>query len=358
MKIFFLILIAGLIFWVERKWSLYVNRSVSFSGKCDRILAEPDQIVTWTDTVCVNGNLPIPYAQIIQRFPYPCNLEESPEWIRKYCVKITSHWRVDHSASLLPGASRDFSVRFSVPKRGRYSMGDSVLWAGDIMGFREQNIQRDVSNILVIAPRRYSRQPVLDAVGGFLGDMSVRRFIMEDPILTVGFREYTGHEPMKAISWKRTASSGALQVRQYDHTAEQHMVVLLNVEDGTDEQLEECFSIARTVCEALERRKLPYGFKTNGNLPLTTGKLFHLPEGLGEQHLNTILYGLGGADYTCFGSFRNLVNNTLRSRKIHESYIVITPPLSGSCKEAVDKLSQAVNGRICTLVGTGEVQQE
>ena len=356
MKVIILLFILCVIVLVERKWDAFVGRSVSFSGKCDRIMAEPEQIVTWTGTVTNHGNLPIPYVRVIQRFSHPSKPEESPEWIRKHTAKLVNRWLVSHSVSVLPGKSCDLPVRFSVPERGCYPVGCYDLCTGDIMGLNERKIGGDWSHI-VILPKRCENLPVLDAVGGFLGDMSVRRFIMEDPVLTVGFREYTGRKPMKAISWTKTASSGMLYVRQYDHTAEQHMVVLLNVEDGTDAQLEECFSIARTVCEELERKKLPYGFRTNGNLPIKTGKLFHLPEGLGEQHLNNILYGLGSADHTCFGSFRNLTVNTLRVRKIHESYIVITPPLSDHSRESVEKLSQAVNGRICVLVGNGEVQQ-
>ena len=356
MKVIILIIILGIIVWAERKWVSYVTCSVSYSGKCDRIMVEPDQVVTWTGTLTNKGNLPIPYVQVVQRFSYPSKPEESPEWFKKYCVMSATRWRVDRSISLLPGRNRDLPVRFSVPARGCYPMGGYEFWVGDIMGLKETELHGDWGKVVVL-PKRCSKPPVLDAMGGFLGDVSVRRFIMEDPILTVGFREYTGREPMKAISWTRTAASGIMQVRQYDHTAEQHLVVILNVEDGTDEQLEECFSIARTVCEELERRKIPYGFRTNGNLPKTTGKVFYLPEGLGEQHLNTILYGLGAADYTCFGSFRNLAVRTLRSRRIHESYIVITPPLSDATKAATDKLSQAVNGQICVLVGNGEVQQ-
>lgn len=354
MKIVLLILTIGVLVLMERKWERYVRQSISFSGKCDRLMAEPDQVVTWVSTVTNDGNLPVPYVRVTQRFSSPSKPEESPEWISRYCLKTVTRWRVDRCVSLLPGKSIDLPVRFSVPVRGRHSVGGCNLSTGDMMGLKTAETNERWDQIVVL-PKRCDKPPVLDAVGGFLGDVSVRRFIMEDPVLTVGFREYTGREPMKAISWTRTASSGMLQVRQYDHTAEQHLVVLLNVEDGTEEQLEACFSVTRTVCEELERKKIPYGFRTNGNLPNGAGKVFHLPKGLGPQHLNTILYGLGAADYTCFESFRRLSVKALRSRNIHESYIVITPPLSDAAKAAADNLSQAVGGRICVLECDGEV---
>ena len=178
---------------------------------------------------------------------------------------------------------------------------------------------------VVVMPHRSCQKVAIDAVGGFLGDVSVRRFILEDPVLTIGFRDYTGREPMRAISWTRTARSGALQVKQYDYTAERHVVVLLNVEGATEEELEECLRLTRSACEKLEQKKIPYAFRTNGNLPGPMGKIQTMVEGLGEQYLNTILYGLGGADSTCFYSFKTLTRHTLKSRSSSDAYIVITP---------------------------------
>ena len=60
---------------------------------------------------------------------------------------------------------------------------------------------------------------------------------------------------MRAISWTRTAQTGTLQVKQYDYTAERHIVVLLNTEGAEEKQLEECLRLTRSVCEKLEQRK-------------------------------------------------------------------------------------------------------
>ena len=156
---------------------------------------------------------------------------------------------------------------------------------------------------------------------------------------------------MKSISWTRTATAGKLQVRQYDHTAEQHVMILLNVEGATAEELEECFRLMRMVCEELEAKKIPYGFRTNGNLQGPVGKLFWMAEGLGPRHKNTILYGLGRADGTCYHSFRYLTNRTLAHRKSNESYIVVTPPLNHKTAPCIQSLRAAVGSGICVLTG-------
>jgi hypothetical protein len=79
-----------------------------------------------------------------------------------------------------------------------------------------------------------------------------------------------------------------------------------------------------------------------------------MPEGLGGRHKNTILYGLGRADKTCFYSFRYLTDLALRARKGNESYIVITPPLTAHSRACMKSLEAKVGGGICLLVAKEE----
>jgi len=134
--------------------------------------------------------------------------------------------------------------------------------------------------------------------------------------------------------------------------------VLLNTEGGTAEELEGSFRLTRSVCEELERRKIPFSILTNGSLPGPVSKLFHLGEGLGSQHLNTILYGLGRADYTCYFSFRQLVRKALDQRKSNESFIVITPREDPSLIPGIRQLEAASGSPVCILYGCKEVETQ
>lgn len=338
---------------LEHFWAGYAVKALQFSGSCNTALAEPGEIVTWSGTVSNNGRLPVPFVRLTERFPKDAAVQEPETWVRSHCVEYMLQWYAEEKMSLLPRQSRTRSIRMSFPGRGVYEIGSYQVSAGDILGFRENGVSGDWQEI-VIMPERSKNAVSLDALGGFLGDVSVRRFILEDPILTVGFREYTGREPMKSISWTRTAAAGSLQVKQYDHTAERHIIVLLNVEGASEEELEECFRLTRSVCEALEQKKIPYGFRTNGNLTGPIGKVFRMPEGLGSRHKNTILYGLGKADKTCFFSFRRLTEQALRARKGNESFIVITPPLTEHSRACMNALEAKVGGSVCLLTAKGE----
>lgn len=335
---------------LEYKWASYALRSLAIRGSCDRVLAEPGQNVTWSATVDNYSRLPIPFVRLVQDFPSEAKLMADADWSNAYCRKNLFAWYAEYRMTLRGRRRITRNVTVSFSQRGVYKIGAYQLSAGDLLGFREEKCHGGGQKIVVM-PQLSRQQTAIDAVGGFLGDVSVRRFILEDPILTTGFRDYTGREPMRAISWTRTAQAGTLQVKQYDHTAEHHVVVLLNTEGADEAVLEECLRLTRSVCEKLEQRKIPYGFRTNANLPGPVGKVQSMVEGLGQRHLNTILYGLGCADGTWFHSFRYLTRQTLKKRKTNESYIIITPDDKGSVRTCIQELSNSVGTQVCVLQG-------
>ena len=345
-----LVVVAVGLLLLERKWAPYALGCIRVRHGCDLPLVEPDQPVTWSTTVENYSRLPIPFVRLSQDFPSETVCLEDGAWQGAHRQKKYLSWYAEYRMTLRGRRSAIRKVKISFTQRGAYAVGNYQLGAGDLLGFQEEKRLGNGEKVVVM-PRCSGQKVAVDAVGGFLGDVSVRRFILEDPILTTGFRDYTGREPMRAISWTRTAQSGALQVKQYDYTAERHVVILLNTEGAAEEELEECLRLARSVCEKLEQRKIPYAFRTNGNLPGPMGKIQYMVEGLGEQHLNTILYGLGGADSTCFYSFKTLTRHTLKSRSSSDAYIVITPNDKGEVSTCIQKLSNAVGAPVCVLKG-------
>lgn len=356
MSVVILLLAVALLALLEKFWAPMALERLHFRGSCDKICAEPDEELTWSATVENRNRLPIPFVRLRETFPNESAVHAEEKWIRIHCSNGIRNWNVEEKMSLKPRQSRTRLVRFSISKRGIYPIGGYRLAAGDLLGLQEAATLGDPQYV-VIMPHRAQSPIAVQALGGFLGDISVRRFILEDPILTIGFRDYTGREPLKSVSWTRTAMTGSLQVKQFDHTAEQNVMILLNVEGGTPEQLEACFRLMRSACEMLEKQKIPFGIRTNGNLPGPVGNIFHLSDGLGSRHVETILYALGRADYTCYHSFRYLAQQTLKHRKNNESYIVITPAMTGELSALTRKLSNAVGSSVCVLTADLEVDK-
>ena len=96
-------------------------------------------------------------------------------------------------------------------------MGRCYLEAGDLLGLNVSVSSTEGNKTIICTAPMAESDPPVNVLGGFLGDISVRRFIMEDPSLLVGYRDYTGYEPMKKISWIQSAKTGKLMVKHAGH---------------------------------------------------------------------------------------------------------------------------------------------
>ena len=346
----FVISLVILVIVLELKGAEWSLGRLHYEAECDTLLAQPGETVTLTSHVENRSLLPALYIQLSEYLPAETALHADAGWMESHTHLRPDELCVNETTFLLPRRRRTASLSFTLPNRGWYRLGRATVCAGDFLGIRESFRREDTRLEIVVIPKRCESPDVMRSLGGFLGDISGRRFILEDPILTVGFREYTGREPMKAISWNQSVRTGTLQVKQYDHTVDITVSVILNSEGGTRAQMEQCYRITRTVCEELEAKGIPYEFRTNGDLTGPVDFLHWVAEGLGQQHLRTILYGLGRANCRHIGSFDQLIRRTMRRARSNQGYIVITPPLSPEKRMVVDSL-KANGSTLCVLTG-------
>lgn len=246
------------------------------------------------------------------------------------------------SAWLLPRQRLQREVPVSIPRRGRYVLEDMQVACGDFLGLKESEKTCGSFREIVVAPQPLASAPLQTMVGGFLGDVSTRRFIMEDPVLTLGYREYTGTEPMKRIAWNQTARHGMLMVKQNDYTVDPSVSVLLNVDtdlENREEALEACFSAARTVCAMLEEKGIRYSFSSNTML---LGKKHDNSgvAGLGRRHFDAILEVLGRAGSESVISLDQLLEQELQQVD-RSGRILITPGGSEEASRFLLRMRQA-----------------
>ncbi len=228
------------------------------------------------------------------------------------------------------------SVLVSVSLRGRYILSPPILSLGDFLGLKEREKSLTQFREIVVAPKEAENTDLPQLLGKFLGDHSVRRFLYEDPILTLGYREYTGREPMKMIAWKQSAMrQQTLMVKEYDHTVEPVISVLVNVDFSSSadefssekkhELLETCFSLARSTCSHLESRGISYDFYTNAQIAGTIDGECSVNEGLGSPHFMKVMELLGRSMYAPSFSFSDLIRLAETSGEKNRGRIIISP---------------------------------
>lgn len=325
----------------------FQRTQLRYEYEYDKLLAEPGEEITMTSTVKNYGRLPLFYVRLAEYFIREVRVDPEKKQRGKY--NRSGEYRTDTSFMLLPYRQYRSNLTFSLPGRGIYELGHYYLQNGDYLGVSAYVHSGELDRRIVIMPDRCENGELLRVLGGYLGDISVRRFLLEDPILTVGCRDYTGREPLKSIAWVQSARTGKTLVKQYDHTVEANATVLLNLQGGTEEQREECLRMTRTVCEELERKRITYDFYTNGDIRTAQKDLTWLAKGLGRQHYLTIMYGLGISKCRHHFSLEQLVDRATRNRRTGNGYILITPPLTAAQEPELRRLRAFSDFDICLL---------
>lgn len=140
--------------------------------------------------------------------------------------------------------------RLQCNQRGSFTFGPARLRSGDLFGFSRQEMNIPDIDRLTVYPRILpvsaygipSKQP--------LGEIMVKRYLFEDPILTMGVREYHYGDSLKRIDWKATARSGQLQTKVFEPTTSIDLGIFLDVRtvvapyQGTISHLQELGIIA------------------------------------------------------------------------------------------------------------------
>ena len=296
----------------------------------DTQLAEPGEKIVFSGRLLNNWVFPVLFINLYEYMPEGAAISGK---------KGNSE---AHSLFLLPHSSFRHSLVFTLPKRGVYKSGKYYVQTGDFLGFKSWVTTGEIDCGVTVMPKLCRDEPVLRILGGYIGDISVRRFIMEDPVLTVGYREYTGREPMKKISWTQSARMGELIVKNSDFTVDANAAVVLNMASGSDAEKEKSFEIVRTVCERLEQERIPYQFLSNGDAG-------NLEEGFGKKHLDQLMTNLGRSNLYGSFPFDSLIERCIRERKRSRSYFVISAPLSAEERNALARLRRYSEYEICVL---------
>lgn len=309
-----------------------VLKNLFYEYKYDTRLAEPGERITFTSKIINAWRFPVAYINVSEQLPEGAVIENG-----------TTN-RYGYRLFLFPKKSHTHETHLTFSRRGVYRNGRCFLETGDFLGFQAKVRNIDITSDLVIMPKRSEDEYVIKTLGGFLGDISVRRFIIEDPVLNIGYRDYTGREPMKNISWSQSAKVDKLMVKNNDFTVDTNVAVVLHMDNNRDQEMEDCLEIVRTVCEELEKKRIPYEFISDGDVG-------NLNEGYGTRHLNYLMTRLGRSRLHGYYSFGELMDECIRKKKNNRSYIVITPRLDEVEKAALNKLQAYSDHEVCVFTG-------
>ncbi|MCQ2506115.1 MAG: DUF58 domain-containing protein [Lachnospiraceae bacterium] len=182
--------------------------------------------------------------------------EDAIDHKKTYSIYMKKNERITHSE------------KAKCYKRGIFLLSSCVLTIGDYLGLKTKISRRTTNCWVAVRPRRLQDARLDSLFKGILGDISVKSFIFEDPMLVRGFRDYSGSEPFRSISFAQSAKAGNLIVKEFDHTRETTVDIIFDADfkgciDGFFDRIETCFALTRTLTENLANRKINFRFITN-----------------------------------------------------------------------------------------------
>jgi len=307
---------------------------------------EPGEPFTMQTIVTNKNIIPVSFIAVREILPPASKLPESIIYRTKLSGVYT------RKVSRLRGYQRKkLIMETSIDKRGVHVFAGEYLDFGDFLGFREVTKVTSYEQEIVVYPKKIENQELTVALAKFTGDIAAKRHLIRDPIVTVGCREYTGREPMKEIHWLKSAGRGELVVREFDYNRQISVSVILNIEGQNfldKEGLDECCSMARTVCETLVESGAVIKFFTNSVL-----------EGKGNKsawkcvvssgHTGELLEGLGRVTAYFYNSMEKLLDYSIRESDFDSAFILIMPAEDKRGKQAIDRLRRSNGGEALLL---------
>lgn len=181
-------------------------------------------------------------------------------------------------------------------RRGVFDIKDTTIIGADLFGTYHYNDVIRIKSEVIVLPRPIDLDVYIQRVNEIQGECIVRRFILEDPFVMAGVREYTVRDSMNKIHWGITATQGKLMVRNNEATSKRSLTIILNNqlyreqlrEPMEDERLEYAIRIAageldKTIEKNISVRLLANGTVAGKNESLVTTDMW------GKSHVHELM---------------------------------------------------------------------
>ena len=169
--------------------------------------------------------------------------------------------------SLLWYQRADFQWELVARRRGVHHMGPLRIVSGDLFGFFPK--VRETAEILEVvvyprlAPLRSFPLPRRDFFG-IPGAASP----VQDPVYILGTRDYQHGRPARYIHWKATARHHRLQEKIFEPTAQEKVLLIVDVgqyaQHNAEEEFEHALETVASVAVWLDEQGCAVGLVTNG----------------------------------------------------------------------------------------------
>jgi uncharacterized protein (DUF58 family) len=347
--------IASTIAWL---WNQLVLRRVDYQRKLGSSRAFVGEQVSLTVQVTNAKPLPVPWLSVA---------DSVPETLALIDRELASSGTIGkahllHLVSLGPFERVRWSYEIDCLQRGYYFFGPVDLRSGDVFGFFAQQRRLKAPDRLIVYPR-VRPLPELGFPGKEpFGDERARQHLVEDPVRTVGVRDYHPEDSLKRVHWKVSARLNELQVKLFEPVITRQLVVFLNVASFSQtwrgiipERQEQAISVAASIASHAVDRRFAVGLVANGSVPHSDQPI-RVPPGRAPEQLTRILEALAAVTAFATKNIDRLLIAESRRLPMGATLVVVTTIVTESLLAEMLRLRDA--GRRVALVSLDPDYQE
>jgi uncharacterized protein (DUF58 family) len=267
--------------------------------------------------------------------------------------------------SLMPYTSVTRKHRIVCAKRGCYDLNSVSLTCGDIFGMGSISKTLKLNVRLLVYPQLVPMDDIPLPSHSWQGDITVRRWILDDPFIIQGAREYRYGDPLNAVNWKATARSGQLQVHQRDFTSDHRLMIYLNFEVSETmwsqvsdpELVEQGLRYAASLASDSIRRGIPTGFGCNSGTVDAPKEAVRVEPGTGGQHLELLLDTMAKVVVDRTMAIQTFLDQDLERGARRLDIVLISAYVSEVMQERIELLELADNAVRVVPLTREEVRQ-
>ena len=162
-----------------------------------------------------------------------------------------------------------FRWELAALRRGIHHIGPLGITSGDLFGFFPKEKEMAETIEVVVYPRLVPLKSLTATRRDFFGIPGAASPV-EDPVYILGTRDYQHGRPAKYIHWKATARHHKLQEKIFEPSAQEKMLLVVDVGQfaryGAEEAFERMLETVASVAVRLAERGCAVGLVTNGRM--------------------------------------------------------------------------------------------
>lgn len=342
---------------IYRRWGL---SNVQYMRRFNKNAVFEGEFVELVEEIYNRKILPLPWLRVESKIDSNLDFQKQED-------HDISHDQYHKSLfSLMPYTGIVRRHRVKCKKRGCYRLNSAALTCGELFGVGDVSEVFHFNTELIVYPKLIPISELPLPSNSWQGDVVVRRWIVDDPFIISGVREYRYGDPLNRIDWKATARIGSLQVHDNDFTAQPNLLLYLNVDISEDmwgavtdaERIETGISYAASIADYAMSNGMDVGFGSNAYIDENKGESVRVSPGRGEQHFIYLLEVMAKLEIARNTTFYTFLESDIKTGITANDILILTCYMSDRLQEQARILEDMGNSvKIIHLTREGEMEE-